>query len=166
MERQANTAIETTTHQFLVLEAAGQRYAVELLAVCEIRRWQGAVRVPHADPSVCGVVNVRGAVVPVIDLLKRLGYSPIERSGRGTAVAVLLQARLGGAERTVGLLVDSVSDVMEITDESLREPPAGHGHESFVAKLFTDSNETVVLLSVDALLTGVLPLEAGERGGA
>lgn len=163
MEASNHTDPTAAACQVLVLQAASQRYAVELLRVREIRRFHGAVRVPHADESLCGVVNVRGAIVPVLDLAARLGLQTTREKGRSTQVVVLLQAHLAGADRTVGLLAEGVSDVVNLPESTLRPPPGEHEHAAFVANLFTHADETVVLLSVDELLAGALPLDTPER---
>jgi purine-binding chemotaxis protein CheW len=94
-----------------------QRFCIEVLSVREIRGWTPTTPLPNAPAYVLGVVNLRGTVLPVIDLGARLGLAaatPTERH-------VIIVVRLG--ERLVGLLVDAVSEILNVPDEAVQPTP-------------------------------------------
>lgn len=144
--------------QMLTLRTHDELYAVELLRVSEIRRWEGAVRIPNAAPCVLGVTNVRGSIVPVVELRQRLDLGPGEYGK--TSVVILLQLGAGAGGRTVGLLVDGVADVLELPRSEVRPPPEGSTHAALVSGLFSIGEKTGVLLCVDELLSAAAGVEA------
>jgi purine-binding chemotaxis protein CheW len=103
--------------ELLSFRVADQEYSVDIMSVREIRGWTQATSLPHAPDYVRGVINLRGSVLPVVDLAKRLGIEagdPNERS-------VIIVVDMGG--RTVGLRVDAVSDILSIPLGELQVPP-------------------------------------------
>jgi len=99
-----------------------QDFCIDIMNVREIRRWSPPTALPHAPAHVLGLVNLRGAVLPVLDLARRLGLAadgaPPGASGR----AVVIVAVLG--ERVFGLVVDTVSDILSVPEEAVRPVPA------------------------------------------
>jgi purine-binding chemotaxis protein CheW len=87
------------------------------MSVREIRGWTPATAMPHAPPYVMGVINLRGAVLPIIDLSARLGMKAAEPTARH--VIIVAQVK----RQSVGLLVDAVSDILTITDENIQPTP-------------------------------------------
>lgn len=107
--------------EFVTLMAGGQSFGVGIRQVREIRRWSPVTALPHAPFGVMGVINLRGAVVPILDLSARLGLGPGPDGGR--SVFVIAQAE----SRTVGLLVDSVSEIIGARRDQIRDLPTGAG---------------------------------------
>lgn len=113
-------ALQNAPHQlmeviaFRVLE---DEYCVDIMSVREIRGWTPATRLPHAPGYVRGVINLRGAVLPIIDLAGRLGFGMTEPSERNVIIVVQMDGQL------FGLLVDAVSDIMTITSDDLQPTP-------------------------------------------
>ena len=107
--------------QYLTFELAGEFYGIDILKVQEIRGWTPATVIPNAPPSIKGVINLRGSVVPVIDLRLRLQIQAAEYTD--ATVVIILAIEREGRQQTVGLVVDSVSDVMNIADEEIRAVP-------------------------------------------
>src|ERR1700761_8577950 len=94
-----------------------QEFCVDIMSVREIRGWTPATPLPRTPDYVRGVINLRGAVLPIIDLAARLGLQTTETTARH----VIMVVHLGG--RTVGLLVDAVSDIVTITDDVVQPTP-------------------------------------------
>lgn len=157
----AEPGARDVTQQLLTLRVDDALYAVPLREVSELRRWEGAVRVPHAHACVRGVTNVRGEIVPVVEVRQRLGLCA-GTYGK-TSVVVLLRFGAEGQTRTVGLLVDGVEDVVDLGPDSLRPPPAdalpGSVEQELVAGMFTVEQKTGVLLHAGALTRVALPSE-------
>ena len=112
---------ETTTRQYLGFTVAGESYAVGILQVHEILAFDTITAVPGAPPFVRGVINLRGAVVPVIDLARRLCLRDTPLTPR--TCIVIVDAGMDGGRAVVGLLADTVTEVLEVPDELVQAPP-------------------------------------------
>jgi purine-binding chemotaxis protein CheW len=118
---QDSTATDATRAQYLTFELAGQNYGLEILCVQEIRAWEPPTRLPHAPEHVLGVINLRGAVVPILDLGRRFGLSV---SGQLRApVIIVVNTPTARGTVTSGLVVDAVCDVCEIAADSIQPAP-------------------------------------------
>jgi len=104
--------------QLVACSIDGEEYAIDIRNVQEIIRVQKITRVPHAVSSMSGVINLRGMVIPVIDIRKRFGLPPKAPSESSRIVTVNWEGLL------VGLLVDSVSEVMSLSGENIENPPS------------------------------------------
>jgi len=116
-------------------------YGVDILTVQEIRQWEGATPLPRTPAHLRGVINLRGEVVPVLDLRDRLGL-PVPAEGRPVVIVFRLH------EKRVGAIVDAVLDVHPLED-GLQPPPAG---ARFVAGLATLDDRLVIVLDTQRLL--------------
>lgn len=107
------------THQaeFVSFVSGGQGYCIEVARVREIRRWSPVTTLPHAPGYFLGVMNLRGAVIPIIDLALRLGLAATLPTPRHVVLIV------AAGNRTVGLLVDSVARILKVPREALRGVP-------------------------------------------
>ncbi len=103
--------------QLVTFNVGEEEFGVEILAVREINRMMEITRVPHAPPFVEGVINLRGRVIPVVDLRKRFGLGAIERDKNTRIVVVEL------GDKVVGFLVDSVSEVLRVPEDLVEPPP-------------------------------------------
>lgn len=101
--------------QLVTFEVAGEEFAVDILAVQEINRMMDLTRVPHSPAEVEGVINLRGKIIPVIDLRKRFNMEVSERSEANRIIVVEVVGRV------VGFIVDRVHEVLRI-DSSIVEP--------------------------------------------
>jgi purine-binding chemotaxis protein CheW len=110
-----------STEQFLAFELGGDCYALAIQRVREIVEYTPPTRVPGTPPFVRGVMNLRGSVVPVIDLARKLGLDspPVTRR----TCSVILEIDNEGERLVMGLVVDSVSDVLELTAAEIAPPP-------------------------------------------
>ncbi len=117
-------------NQYLTFNLAGEVFAVGILSVKEIIQYHRPTPVPMAPPWIAGVLNLRGAVVPVVDLQQRFGRAPSEPTKR--TCVVIVEVAQGEESLVIGVLVDSVSEVLEILPDAIEPPP------SFGARLRAD----------------------------
>lgn len=110
------------TMQYLTFALAGEQYAVGVLQVREILRYETVTSVPTAPAAVHGVLNLRGSVVPVIDLAVRFGLAPTPVTRR--TCIVIVETGRDGDRAPMGILVDSVSQVLELGPDDIAPPPA------------------------------------------
>jgi purine-binding chemotaxis protein CheW len=107
----------TDNLELLSFRVEDQEYSVDIMSVREIRSWTRATSIPHAPDYVRGVINLRGTVLPVVDLALRLGIRSQEPNER----SVIIVVDIGG--RAVGLRVDAVSDILSVPSDALQPPP-------------------------------------------
>lgn len=137
----------TDAQELLSFRVGEQEYSVEIMSVREIRGWSRATPLPHAAPHVRGVINLRGTVLPIIDLAQRLGLEVAEASERN--VIIVVQVR----DQTIGLVVDAVSDILSINRDDLQPPPdlaAGEEH-GYVHALTIVDGRLLRILDLDAV---------------
>lgn len=103
--------------EYVAFRIGEEEYCIEITLVREIRRWASATRLPHAPHYLKGVVNLRGAVVPVVDFSARLGGPATETTARHTIIIVEAD------DQTIGLLVDAVSDILTAGEENMQPTP-------------------------------------------
>jgi len=108
--------------QFLSFVLAGEEYAVDILRVKEIIEYDSLTRVPALPPAVRGVINLRGRVVPVIDLSLRFGLGPSEVTRRSCIVIVEVAAEEGAV--VMGIITDAVSEVLDLAVDQVQPPPS------------------------------------------
>ncbi len=148
----APRAGEQEGRQYLTFDVAGETYGVDILRVQEIRGWEPVTRIPNAHECVRGVLNLRGAIVPVYDLrlmleLDWVAYDP-------ETVVIIIKVRQGDSDKHVGIIVDAVSDVINELDIEISNSPSFGEHikTEFIASLATEkSGGMVMLLDADRL---------------
>jgi purine-binding chemotaxis protein CheW len=147
-----STTMESATEQYLTFMLAGEEYGVAILQVQEIKGWDKVTRIPHTPEYVLGVINLRGAVVPILDLRRRLGLGTVEFGP--TTVVIVVRVNNGGNERTVGMVVDAVSEVYNIAATETKPPPdvCGNVNTVFVQALATVHNRMLILLDMERLI--------------
>ena len=102
----AGSAATVNAEQFLTFMLNGEEYGVDILRVQEIKGWESATEIPNTPQYIRGVINLRGTIVPVIDLRRRFALEPIEYTN--TTVIIVLRIRTGDGEKTMGFIVDAV----------------------------------------------------------
>lgn len=134
--------------ELISFRLAAQDFCVDIMAVREIRGWTPATVLPGSPNFVCGVINLRGAVLPIVDLAFRLGF---DTTGP-TAKHVIIVAEISG--RVIGLLVDAVSDILTVTDDAIQPTPdvASDGAKSFVRGLLPSDGRMISLLGLDHIV--------------
>ena len=134
--------------EIILLEVAGHAFCIDIGSVREIRGFTASTPLPQAPDYVLGVINLRGAVMPVLDLRARLGLGVTEVTGRHVIVVV------HNEDRPAGLLVDAVQETMMLDLGQLQPPPRyeGGADEMFVDALIPLEGRILGRLSVQALL--------------
>ena len=155
------------TNQFLTFMLGGEEYGVDILNVQEIRSWESATSIPNTPDYVLGVINLRGLVVPIVDLRKRFEMSQAE-FGPTTIIVIVKLSNSSNSSRTVGMVVDEVSDVYNISDEDIGEMPdfgSVVGTE-FIKGVANVNEKMVIILDIGSLInTGVLGDEVMPGAG-
>ncbi len=148
-----NNTEATITIQYLSFVLGKEEYGVDILRVQEIRSWEPVSRVPNVPPYEKGVVNLRGAIVPIIDLRERFSLSKVEYTP--LTVVVVLQTGSGNHTRIMGVVVDSVSDVISVDKLEIQGAPdfGTKVSNEFINGLVSVNERMVMLLDVDKLLT-------------
>ena len=139
--------------QYLTFMLAQEQFALGILGIKEIIEYQGVTEVPMMPPCVRGVINLRGAVVPVVDLLARFGRASSPLTKR--TCVVIVEAACGTDEHHVmGLLVDAVNEVLDIASADIEPPPAfgARLRSDFIQGVGKVRGKFVLLLDVDRVL--------------
>lgn len=147
---------ENTRHdlvQFLSFTLGDEEYGVDILCVQEIRSWEPVSRIPNVPGYEKGVVNLRGAIVPIIDLRERFELSHLAYSAL-TVVVILQTLAESGQLRVMGVVVDSVSDVIDVDKKTIQDAPDFGTKVSteFINGLASVNERMVMLLDVNKLL--------------
>jgi purine-binding chemotaxis protein CheW len=164
------TARAEQPRQYLTFTLASEVFAIGILAIKEIIEYSSLTTVPMMPGYVRGVINLRGAVVPVLDLTVRFG-KPASAVTKRTCI-VIIEISTAGARQDVGVVVDSVDSVLDISPEQIEPPPA------FGARICTDfiqgmgkvNGRFVILLDVNCVLApeeaAVLQADANPGAGS
>jgi purine-binding chemotaxis protein CheW len=149
-------ASAVSSEQYLTFEVGSELFGIPILAVQEIRGWEKAAQIPRTEAHVLGVINLRGAVVPVLDVRMRLGMS----SHDVTATTVVIVVQIIHAQTctvTVGCVVDAVSDVATIAMETIRPAPrvCGSIDTHFVSGVATLDKRLVLLMDLGRLIAEI-----------
>jgi purine-binding chemotaxis protein CheW len=134
--------------ELISFRIGAQEFCVDIMEVREIRGWTPATALPQAPPFVRGVINLRGAVLPIVDLGARLGLGAADPTARHVIIVAQVQNQI------VGLLVDAVSDILTVTDEMIQPTPdvASEMVRTFVRGLLAIEGRMVSFISLDRVL--------------
>jgi purine-binding chemotaxis protein CheW len=154
MSNQAQQSFER--REFIAFCIGEQEFCVDIMTVREIRGWTVATPLPQTPDYMRGVINLRGAVLPIMDLAQRLGLMSGEPSERSVIIVVHM------ADRTIGLLVDAVSDILSVTPELIQATPdvACDKVKSFVRGLITVDGRMISEIASDRLMPELEALAA------
>ncbi len=138
-------------NEFLTFTLGGEEYGVDILKVQEIRGYDTVTRIPDAPEFIKGVINLRGTIVPIVDL--RLKF----RVGEARYDAFTVMIILTVAKRVIGVVVDSVSDVVSLTGEQVRPAPdiGGAVDTQFLTGIGTIDQRMLILLDIERLIGSV-----------
>jgi purine-binding chemotaxis protein CheW len=139
---------EADTQQFLTFRLAGEEYGVGILSVQEIRGWSAVTAIPHSPAWLLGVINLRGQVVPVIDLRVKFNYAKAEYNE--FTVVIILNLK----DRVVGIVVDGVSDVITLAHEQIKPAPSlgSNTDTSHIIGFGTLDERMRILMDVEKLM--------------
>ncbi len=146
-------AVVAEPRQYLTFTLGGEMFAVETLSVKEIIEYGQITAVPMMPPSIRGVINLRGAVVPVIDLKARFGAPATEVTRRTCIVIIELGAE--DEHQVIGIVVDTVSEVLEIPASEIEPPPAfgARIRADFISGMGKIAGHFVILLDMGRVLS-------------
>ncbi|WP_044412604.1 chemotaxis protein CheW [Thiomicrospira microaerophila] len=148
--------------QFLSFILGQETYGLNILRVQEIRGWEPTTKLPGMPSYVKGVINIRGAVVPIVDMRERFQIGePSYDESTVVIITRMIASQSDGVEKVVGLVVDGVSDVEDVDLNQLQNAPSFSGtekvNEEFIKGLASRDHKMIILLDVDRLLNqGVL----------
>jgi purine-binding chemotaxis protein CheW len=131
--------------QMVVFRLADRAFGIDVAGVREIRCWQPPTELPRSASHMLGVINLRGAIVPVLDVQAKLGFGA---NGAGPA-SVVVVADLG--ERLIGLLADAVSDIVDVLPGELQPAPVRCGDAALLHGLVMRDSEIIGLLNLAAI---------------
>ncbi|NYT71458.1 chemotaxis protein CheW [Halomonas sp. QX-2] len=142
-------AAEAENREFLVFSLGDEEYAIDILKVQEIRGYENVTRIANAPEFIKGVTNLRGVIVPIVDLRIKFHFDKVEYGGQTVVIVVNV------ADRVVGIVVDGVSDVMTLTPDQIKPAPEfGVTLSSdFLSGLGSLDDRMLVLVDIDKLLT-------------
>lgn len=137
-----------SARELIAFRVAAQEFCVDIMSVREIRGWTRVTPLPRSPSFVRGVVNLRGAVLPIVDLAARLGFAATEPTARH----VIIVTKIG--HQVIGLLVDAVSDILTVTDEALQPTPAVASEmaRAFVRGVLAVEQRMISLIALDNVL--------------
>ena len=138
--------------QFLTFIMAGEEYGVDILCVQEIRGWDSATPLPNAPPFIKGVINLRGTIVPLIDLRLCFGMTSVDYTSITVVIVLKVETTVGS--RTIGIVVDAVSDVYSINKDIMKSAPdlGDAVNTQYIRGLADVDGKMVILLDIDQFL--------------
>jgi purine-binding chemotaxis protein CheW len=150
-------------HQVLTFVLGNETYGVDILRVQEIRGWSTVTKIPHAPSHVLGVLNLRGSIVPIVDLRRRFSLERVEYTT--VTVIVVLSVQSPSGRRDFGVVVDGVSDVVDVNIGDVKEAPelGAKGATDYIRGLVPVAERMVVLLDIERLIGNDLMGLAGEQ---
>jgi purine-binding chemotaxis protein CheW len=144
-------ALVASAREYLTFRLDQEEYGIDILKVQEIRGYESPTRIANAPNFIKGVVNLRGTIIPIVDM--RLKFNCTKAEYNSFTVVIILSLR----NRIVGIVVDSVSDVMELPSESLKAAPdveSSIGSDS-VLGLGSLGDRMLILLDIERLMSGI-----------
>ena len=136
------------SREMITFLIGAQEFCVDVMVVREIRVWTPATPVAHAPNFMCGVINLRGTVLPIIDFAARLGFPPTQPTTRHAILVIQIGAQ------TIGLLVEGVSEILTISQDLIQPTPdaASEAAKAFVSGIVATDGRMISLIALDAIL--------------
>ena len=147
MNARAN-ALAERPREYLTFRLGEEEYGIDILKVQEIRGYEQPTRIANAPSFIKGVVNLRGVIVPIVDMRLKFGLGSAEYNDFTVVIILNLGARV------VGMVVDSVSDVMELSPEQIRDTPEIDSvvDSSYITGLGTLNDRMLILIAIEKLM--------------
>src|SRR5262245_43003692 len=149
-----NAASDAGSYQVLTFTLGDETYGVDILRVQEIRGYSTGTRIPQAPPHVLGVLNLRGSIVPIVDMRMRFNLERAEYTPLTVIIVLSVESPLG--RRDIGVVVDGVSDVIDVAAAGIKPSPelGAQVNTEFIEGLAAVSGRMVMLLDIDRLIGG------------
>ncbi len=143
----AATALSGDAQQFLTFAVGREEYGVDIMAVREIKAWSGVTRLPNTSKHLRGVMNLRGTIIPIFDLRARFSGDATEPHPKHVVIIVAVE------DRTIGILVDAVSDIVDAAPDMIKPPPTADLaiDERYVRGLISLDSRMIVILDIPLL---------------
>ena len=151
MGKNTENAATTGTREYLTFRLGQEEYGIDILKVQEIRGYEQPTRIANAPEFIKGVVNLRGTIVPIVDMRLKFNCSEVEYNN--FTVVIILNLR----NRVVGIVVDSVSDVMELAPDAIRAAPDIESaiDSGCILGLGSVNERMLILLDIEKLMSNV-----------
>jgi len=141
------SATASDSSQFLTFSLAGEEYGLDILKIQEIKGYVPTTRIPNSPPEIVGVLNLRGTIVPVMDLRKKFGLEAVQYDAFTAIVVVAVRGRV------IGMIVDQVSEVVTIPTKEIQPPPIESvGVDHSLEGLAKVGDKLIILLDVEAVV--------------
>jgi purine-binding chemotaxis protein CheW len=149
-EAESGTDGSSSAREFLTFTLGAEEYAIDILKVQEIRCWEGVTSIANTPEFIKGVINLRGNIVPIVDLRLKFALASEPVYTETTIVIILLIAG-----RMVGAVVDTVSDVISLTEKEIKAAPSFNStiDTDFIFGLGTQDHRMLVLVDIEKLMT-------------
>jgi purine-binding chemotaxis protein CheW len=146
------TEVAAGSEQVLTFVLGNETYGVDILRVQEIRGFSAVTKIPHAPAHVLGVLNLRGSIVPIVDLRMRFNLERAEYNA--VTVIIVLSVQSAAGRRDFGVVVDGVSDVVDVKKAEVRPAPelGSASATEYILGLVPVAERMVVLLDIDCLI--------------
>ena len=140
---------KATAAEFLTFRRGGEEYGIDILRVQEIRSYEEPTRIANAPSFIKGVVNLRGVIVPVVDLRIKLNCSSVAYDGFTVVIVLNVHGRV------VGAVVDSVSDVLELSPDQINAAPEMNTamDTSYITGIASVAERMLILMDIEALMS-------------
>jgi purine-binding chemotaxis protein CheW len=149
---------DNSIRQFISFTIGDEEYGVDIMAIREIKGWSATTALPNAPAYMRGVINLRGAIVPILDLRSRFGRGTTDATARHVIMVVAV------GNRVAGLLVDAVADILAVSGDDIQPvPQLEHTASGFLTGLVTVDGRMVALLDLDHVFA-FDEMELGELG--
>lgn len=148
-QEQARSALASQSgNEFLTFRLGAEEYGIDILKVQEIRSYEPPTRIANSPQFVKGVVNLRGVIVPIVDLRLKLACEKAEYNSFTVVIVLNVKGRV------VGAVVDSVSDVLELSADSIKPAPemASAVETSFITGISSVNDRMLIMMDIEALM--------------
>jgi purine-binding chemotaxis protein CheW len=148
--KQRDIELYTDANQFLTFSLGDEEYGVDILKVQEIKGYVRTTRIPNSPPEITGVLNLRGTIVPIVDLRRKFGLPVLEYDQFTAIVVVVVQGKV------MGMIVDSVSEVVSIPPSDIQLPPElGNSlAPSLLRGMARMGEKLIILLDIEQVMLG------------
>jgi purine-binding chemotaxis protein CheW len=149
MSTEQIAAVQNQTHEYLAFRLGAEEYGIDILKVQEIRKYDTVTRIANAPEFIKGVINLRGSIVPIVDMRVKFALGTAEYN---TFTVVII---LNVADRIVGIVVDSVSDVISLLPETIRPAPefGGSLDTDYIIGLAQLDDRMIIVTDIERLMT-------------
>ena len=141
----------STDGQYLSFNLGGEDYGIDILRVQEIKGWEEVRELPDTPEYIKGVLDLRGVIVPIIDLRRRFNLETVKYTQ--TTVIIVLSIEKDGKPYVIGIVVDGVSDVINVKSNEIKNAPdlGHHIKTKYIIGMYTQDKRMIVLLDIDKL---------------